>query len=51
MAGVLLTGHGGLERLEYMTDLPVPTPANDDVLVRVTATAKYNTDRKVREGS
>lgn len=50
MAGVLLTGHGGLERLEYRTDLPVPTPADDEVLVRVTATAKNNTDRKVREG-
>lgn len=50
MAGVLLTGHGGIDRLEYRTDLPVPRPDRGDVLVRVTATAKNNTDRKVREG-
>lgn len=50
MAGVLLTGHGGLDRLDYRTDLPVPRPGRGEVLVRVTATAKNNTDRKVREG-
>jgi NADPH:quinone reductase-like Zn-dependent oxidoreductase len=50
MAGVLLTGHGGLDRLEYRADLPVPTPGPGEVLVEVTATAKNNTDRKVREG-
>lgn len=50
MAGVLLTGHGGIDRLEYHTDLPVPKPGRGEVLVQVTATAKNNTDRKVREG-
>ncbi|WP_272859154.1 alcohol dehydrogenase catalytic domain-containing protein [Paracoccus stylophorae] len=50
MAGVLLKGHGGLDRLEYRTDIPVPMPGEGEVLVRVTATAKNNTDRKVREG-
>lgn len=50
MAGVLLTGHGGIDRLDYGTDLPVPKPGRGEVLVQVTATAKNNTDRKVREG-
>ena len=44
------TGHGGVERLEYRTDWPVPKPGPDQVLVRITACAKNNTDRKVREG-
>ena len=34
MAGVLLTGHGGVERFEYRTDLPVPTPADEEVVAR-----------------
>jgi NADPH:quinone reductase-like Zn-dependent oxidoreductase len=50
MAGVQLTGHGSLDRLVHRTDLPVPRPGPGEVLVQVTATAKNNTDRKVREG-
>lgn len=50
MAGVQLTGHGSVDRLVYRTDLPVPEPGPGEVLVRVSATAKNNTDRKVREG-
>lgn len=50
MAAMLLTGHGDIDRLAYRTDVPVPTPARGEVLVRVTATAKNNTDRKAREG-
>ncbi|WP_321391419.1 alcohol dehydrogenase catalytic domain-containing protein [uncultured Desulfuromusa sp.] len=50
MAGVQLTGHGGIEKLVYRDDITVPTPSVGEVLVRVTATAKNNTDRKVREG-
>jgi NADPH:quinone reductase-like Zn-dependent oxidoreductase len=50
MAGVILTGHGGLECLCYRQDLPVPDPQDGEVLVKVSATAKNNTDRKVREG-
>lgn len=50
MAGVQLIGHGGLDKLVYREDLPVPQPGRGEVLVRVTATAKNNTDRKVREG-
>lgn len=47
---MILTGHGGIERLEYRTDWPVPQPGPGQVLVRITACAKNNTDRKVREG-
>lgn len=50
MAAMVLTGHGGIEKLEYRDDVPVPTPGPGEVLVQVTATAKNNTDRKAREG-
>ena len=50
MAAMVLTGHGGTERLEYRTDYPTPEPGPGQVLVKVTATAKNNTDRKAREG-
>ncbi|NMT64301.1 zinc-binding dehydrogenase [Marinobacter orientalis] len=50
MKAMLLTGHGGIDRLEYTEDVPTPEPASGEVLVQVTATAKNNTDRKAREG-
>jgi NADPH:quinone reductase-like Zn-dependent oxidoreductase len=50
MAAMLLTGHGGVDRLVYHTDVSVPAPGRGEVLVQVTATAKNNTDRKAREG-
>ncbi|MEH6579559.1 MAG: alcohol dehydrogenase family protein [Amphritea sp.] len=50
MAGVLLTGHGGLEKLEYRTDLPVPKPEKGEVLIRVAASAVNNTDINTRIG-
>ncbi|SIQ15536.1 NADPH:quinone reductase [Paracoccus thiocyanatus] len=50
MCAMVLTGHGGPERLEWRQDWPVPRPARGEVLVRITACAKNNTDRKVREG-
>lgn len=50
MAAMVLTGHGDVDKLVYRDDLPVPTPGPGEVLVRVTATAKNNTDRKAREG-
>ncbi|MFC3282331.1 zinc-binding dehydrogenase [Litchfieldella rifensis] len=50
MAAMLLTGHGGIDKLEYRQDVPTPRPARGEVLVKVTATAKNNTDRKAREG-
>ncbi|BBI52423.1 hypothetical protein HORIV_48440 [Vreelandella olivaria] len=50
MAAMLLTGHGGIEKLEYHQDVATPQPKAGEVLVQVTATAKNNTDRKAREG-
>lgn len=50
MAAMLLTGHGGIEKLEYHQDVATPQPQAGEVLVQVTATAKNNTDRKAREG-
>lgn len=50
MAAMILTGHGGIDRLEWRQDWPVPRPGPGEVLVRITACAKNNTDRKVREG-
>tara|TARA_B100000700_G_scaffold100951_1_gene113772 strand:- start:215 stop:1264 length:1050 start_codon:yes stop_codon:yes gene_type:complete len=48
MHGVLLTGHGGLEKLEYKTDIPVPVPKDDEVLIKVSAAGINNTDINTR---
>ena len=50
MAAVLLTGHGGLEKLEYRTDVPVPRPEEGEVLIQVAAAAINNTDVNTRIG-
>ena len=50
MSAMLLTGHGDVDKLEYRHDVATPRPGPGEVLVRVTATAKNNTDRKAREG-
>ena len=50
MAAMLLTGHGGIDKLVYDSNVPRPCAAAGEVLVQVTATAKNNTDRKAREG-
>ena len=50
MAAVLLTGHGGLDKLEYRTDVPVPRPAPGEVLIRVAAAGVNNTDVNTRIG-
>lgn len=51
MAAVHLTGHGGPDKLDYRTDVPVPQPAADEVLIRIGATAVNNTDIWTREGA
>ncbi len=50
MAAVLLTGHGGLDKLEYRTDAPVPKPAAGEVLIEVAAAGINNTDINTRIG-
>ena len=50
MAAVLLTGHGGLDRLDYRTDVPVPTAGPGDVLINVRASGVNNTDINTRIG-
>lgn len=49
MKGVYLTGHGGLEKLQYREDIPVPEPGPRDVLVRVAAAGVNNTDLNTRK--
>ncbi|MEM9630131.1 MAG: alcohol dehydrogenase family protein [Pseudomonadota bacterium] len=48
MIGVVLTGHGGPEKLEVRPDLPKPQPGSTDVIVRVRAAAVNNTDINTR---
>jgi len=50
MKAVLLTGHGGLDKLEWREDVPVPRPGADEVLIRVGASAVNNTDVNTRTG-
>jgi NADPH:quinone reductase-like Zn-dependent oxidoreductase len=50
MTAVLLTGHGGTEMLDYRTDVTVPVPGSDEVLVRVAAAGINNTDINTRIG-
>lgn len=48
MAAVLLTGHGGIEQLEYRTDVAVPKPLAGEALIRVGAAGINNTDINTR---
>jgi len=50
MRGMVLTGHGGLDKLEWREDLPVPAPGAGEVLIRVGASAVNNTDINTRTG-
>lgn len=51
MTAAVLTGHGGLDKLEIRRDWPVPVPEPHQVQVRVTAAAVNNTDIWTREGA
>ena len=44
MRAVLLTGHGGLEKLEYREDVPTLEPAEGEILIAVGAAGINNTD-------
>ena len=50
MRGVQLTGHGGVDKLEFRDDIPVPTPGPRDVLINVSAAGVNNTDLNTRLG-
>ncbi|HET7727150.1 MAG TPA: zinc-binding dehydrogenase [Candidatus Limnocylindrales bacterium] len=50
MQAVVLTGHGGPDRLEYRHDVPVPRPGVGEVLIAVRAAGVNNTDINTRVG-
>ena len=50
MSGVVLTGHGGPEVLEWRDDLPRPEPGPGEVRMRVAAASVNNTDVNTRVG-
>lgn len=50
MKAIVLTGHGGMDKLEYHEDWPVPQPAANEVLVNVHACGLNNTDVNTRSG-
>ena len=50
MKAIVLTGHGGLDKLEYR-DVPVPRPGPGEVLIEVHGCGMNNTDVWVREGA
>ncbi len=50
MAAMVLTGHGGLDKLEYREDFPTPVPGDGEVLIKVSACGMNNTDINTRIG-
>ncbi len=50
MRAVLLTGHGGFDKLDCRDDVPVPRPGAGEVLIRVAAAGINNTDINTRIG-
>ncbi|MCZ4262589.1 alcohol dehydrogenase family protein [Limimaricola sp. G21655-S1] len=50
MKAMVLTGHGGLDRLQWREDVPVPRVRAGEVLIRVGASAVNNTDVNTRTG-
>ncbi len=48
MRAVLLTGHGGMEKLVYRDDYPAPSPEPNQVLIRISACGLNNTDVNTR---
>lgn len=50
MRAIVLTGHGGMEALEYHEDWPTPSPGPEEVLIKVHACGLNNTDVNTRSG-
>ena len=48
MKAVILTGHGGLDKLEYTTDYPTPSPNEGELVIKVGACGLNNTDINTR---
>lgn len=50
MQAMVLTGHGGLDKLSWHEDWPVPQPSATQVLLQVMACGMNNTDVNTRSG-
>lgn len=50
MRAMVLTGHGGLDKLEWHENWPRPVPQPGEVLIRVLACGLNNTDVNTRSG-
>lgn len=50
MAAFVLEGHGGMDKLVYHSDWPVPEIGDDEVLIKVAACGLNNTDVNTRAG-
>ncbi len=50
MKAMVLTGHGDLDKYEWHTDWPTPTPGPTEVLIKVGACGLNNTDVNTRTG-
>jgi len=50
MNAMVLTGHGGMDKLVWHTDWPVPQPGAEQVLIKVGACGLNNTDVNTRSG-
>jgi NADPH:quinone reductase-like Zn-dependent oxidoreductase len=50
MNAFVLTGHGGMDKLVWKEDWPVPTLGPNDVLIKVAACGLHNTDVNTRSG-
>ena len=48
MAAILLTGHGGLDKLDYVENYPIPEVDKNEVLIKVGACGLNNTDINTR---
>lgn len=48
MRAVVLTGHGGIEKLQFRDDIAVPQPKGGEVLIKVGACGMNNTDINTR---
>ena len=48
MRAVVLTGHGGLDKLQYRDDWPTPVPDKGELLIKVGACGLNNTDINTR---